>query len=231
MDRKETTQTFFNDASTYAANAQKMESINANLHFLTHLVLQNLPADAHILCVGVGTGTEILRAAAAFPGWRFTGVEPAPAMLEACRENISKAGISARCTLYEGYLSDIKESERFDAVLCILVTHFIKDIGEREQMFKAMKERLKPKGYLVHAEISYDLSSPKFPNMLESWKAMHRLSGASEEKLSQISETLKRDLAVLPPETTETLLKKVGFAQPIQFFQSLMIHGWYSQRD
>ncbi|WP_232288441.1 class I SAM-dependent methyltransferase [Anaeromyxobacter sp. K] len=55
------------------------------LHLVTRLALGELPAQARILCVGAGTGAELLSLAAAFPGWRFTAVDPSEPMLRRCR--------------------------------------------------------------------------------------------------------------------------------------------------
>ncbi|MDP2752035.1 MAG: class I SAM-dependent methyltransferase [Rhodocyclaceae bacterium] len=55
------------------------------LFSLMRLILSELPSDARILCVGAGTGTEMIALAQAFPQWQFTAVEPAPAMLDVCR--------------------------------------------------------------------------------------------------------------------------------------------------
>lgn len=63
-------------SETYDQRIKPIAPIIDNLHFLIRLILKDLPSDAHILCVGVGTGTEILELAQAFPYWRFTGIDP-----------------------------------------------------------------------------------------------------------------------------------------------------------
>ena len=52
------------------------------MHFLIGLVLKELPTDARILCVGVGTGAEIFSLAEEYPEWTFVGVDPSADMLE-----------------------------------------------------------------------------------------------------------------------------------------------------
>lgn len=54
-------------ADAYDARNNALAPISNNLHFLLRLVLADLPVDARVLCVGVGTGAEILSLASAFP--------------------------------------------------------------------------------------------------------------------------------------------------------------------
>jgi len=63
-------------ASGYDSKLARMAPIHNGLYFLLESVLGELPQDAWILCVGVGTGTELIHLAGVFPGWRFTAVEP-----------------------------------------------------------------------------------------------------------------------------------------------------------
>ena len=71
-------------ASTYDERAAKLAPLRDTLHLLTRLILSELPANARILCVGVGTGLELIYLAKEFPQWQFTAVEPATAMLDTC---------------------------------------------------------------------------------------------------------------------------------------------------
>lgn len=114
----------------YDAGNARFSAISDNLHFLIALLLKDLPADAHILCIGVGTGTEIVHLAGLYPGWRFTGVDPSADMLQVCASKLRRAGIGDRCALAAGYLQDLPGTADYDAALCLLVTHFILD-GER----------------------------------------------------------------------------------------------------
>lgn len=217
-------------SETYDQRIKPIAPIIDNLHFLIRLILKDLPSDAHILCVGVGTGTEILELAQAFPYWRFTGIDPSASMLDVCRKRLQQSGLLTRCELYHGYLSDLPKIEQFDAILCLLVAHFLKDSQERQALFNRMAARLKVAGYVIHAEISYDLSAVEFPDIGEKWKTLHRVAGASEERVANILKTLQEDVAVLPPASTEHLFLNSGLPMPIPFFQSLLIRAWYAQK-
>ena len=84
-------------ALSYDKRFAQLAPLRDALHLLIHAVLSELPADARILCVGVGTGSELIYLAQRFPEWRFTAVEPSAPMLEVCRRRTEECGIASRC--------------------------------------------------------------------------------------------------------------------------------------
>src|SRR3546814_13717516 len=72
-----------------------------DLHRMAMLLLaEHAPSTAHILIVGAGGGMETRSLAEAQPDWRFTGVDPSPAMLDLARRPL--APIADRVELLEG---------------------------------------------------------------------------------------------------------------------------------
>ncbi|MET3665798.1 methyltransferase domain-containing protein [Caulobacter sp. 1776] len=221
---------FFNRelADDYDRRNSALAPISDNLHFLLRLVLADLPADARVLCVGVGTGAEILSLAKAYPGWSFVGVDPSSEMLAVGRHRLEQAGVLDRCELRQGYAQDAPHDE-FDAAVSLLVAHFIKR-EDRSAFYSAIHDRLKPGGCFASAEISVDLDAPEFPEMLEDWKRVQVLMGATPESLAKLSGMMRDILGVLTPAETEALWKAAGFRKPIPFFQAFMIRGWRAVR-
>lgn len=222
---------FFNQdmAKRYDERNSKLAAISDNLHFLIRLVLADLPSRARILCVGAGTGAEILSLAEARPGWTFVGVDPSREMLEVCRARLAQEGASDRCELIHGYVQDTPEAPAFDAVLSILVAHFIAR-AERRAFYANILQRLKPDGYFVSAEISADLEAPEFPAMLRNWEQVQALMGATPASLQALADTLRNTLNVLSPAETNALWLESGFGPPVEFFQAFMIRGWYARK-
>ena len=130
-------------ASGYDSKLARMAPINNGLYFLLESVLAGLPQEARILCVGVGTGTELIHLAGVFPGWRFTAVEPSGAMLDICRKRVDEAGLSSRCRFHEGYLESLPPEEMHDAATCFLVSQFILDAQARSDFFRQIANRLR----------------------------------------------------------------------------------------
>ncbi|MFN3515280.1 MAG: class I SAM-dependent methyltransferase [Phenylobacterium sp.] len=216
-------------ADAYDRRNSALAPISDGLHFLLRLVLEDLPVDARVLSVGVGTGAEILSLAAAFPGWSFVGVDPSPEMLAVGRRRLEQAGVLQRCELLQGYAGDAPREE-FDAAVSLLVAHFIPR-EDRPAFYAAIHDRLKPRGCFVSAEISGDLAAPDFPEMLQDWRRIQRLMGATPESLAKLEAMMREVLGVLTPAETESLWKAAGFRAPIPFFQAFMIRGWHAARD
>ncbi len=217
-------------AEVYDERNSKLAPIADNMHFLIRLVLKTLPQKARILCVGVGTGAEILSLAKEYPQWSFVGVDPSDSMLQVCHKRLVEEGIIARCTLMHGYVQDVLPPRAdFDAVVSVLVGHFVKR-GERAAFYGAMAERLKQGGFFVNTELSFDQNAPAFIPMLDSWKEVQKLMGATGESLKTLPEQLRNMLCVLPPEEVEELMIESGIDLPVRFFQAFMIAGWYGQK-
>jgi tRNA (cmo5U34)-methyltransferase len=217
----------FNDtAKQYDERNRQLAPIINNLHFLIRLILKNIPDRARVLCVGVGTGAEILSLSETFTEWRFVGVDPSIGMINICKEKLKIAGVLDRCEFINGYVHDVPEEEKFDAVLSILVGHFVKR-EDRLHFYTGMCNRLYPNGILINTEISFDLNSQHFPLMLKNWEAIQSLMGATSESLANLSLQLREMLTVMSPNEIEVLLNQSGLHSPVRFYQAFMIHGWY----
>jgi tRNA (cmo5U34)-methyltransferase len=215
-------------AEAYDRRNAGLAPIADSLHFLMRLALTDLPDDARVLCVGVGTGAEILSLAEARPGWTFVGVDPSSEMLKVGRHRLQQAGVLDRCTLVEGYVDAVQETG-FDAVVSLLVAHFIQR-PERPAFYAAVHVRLKPGGRFLSAEISADLHADTFPAMLEDWKQVQTLMGATPDGLAKMPQMMREVLGVISPAETEALWRAAGFDLPIPFFQAFMIRGWHARR-
>jgi tRNA (cmo5U34)-methyltransferase len=203
----------------------KLAPIRDSLHLLMQMVLSELPVDANILCIGAGTGLELVALAHAFPQWKFTAVEPASAMLSLCRKRAKENGILSRCTFHEGYLDSLPGNHLFHATTSILVSQFITNHEERCAYFKTIKNRLIPNGYLVNADLASDLESSSYSDLFEVWK---RTMVYSKTPIEEV-EKLEKNVSIIPLNEIESILKSSGFNNPILFYQSLLIHAWFAR--
>jgi tRNA (cmo5U34)-methyltransferase len=213
-------------APFYDERATKFASIRDALNFLVRLFVANLPSESRILCVGAGTGAELLDLAAAYPSWRFTAVEPSPAMLEICYRKADEAGIASRCHFYEGYLDSLPRTEPFNAATSILVSQFLTDPNQRRDFFHQIAGMLRPGGHLINADLASSLSSSAFESLFEIWLRAHGRT-LQAEKASQFGWGKK--VAVSRPEEIEAIISEAGFEPPILFYQALFIHVWHAR--
>ena len=216
-------------ASSYDQQFAKLAPIRDALDLLIRIVLSELPTDARILCIGVGTGKELIDLAQAFPQWQFTAVEPAAPMLDICRQRAKECGIESRCTFHEGYLDSLPESDSFDAATCILVSHFFMEIEERRNFFRQIAARLRPEGYLVNADIASDMSTAAYKSLFEVWVRALKYSEMPAEAVEKFRAACGQDVAVLPPQEVASIIASSGFETPVLFLQTLFIHAWYSR--
>jgi len=217
-------------ASGYDSTLARMAPINNGLYFLLESVLAELPQDARILCVGVGTGAELIHLAGVFPGWRFTALEPSGAMLDACRRRVDEAGLSSRCSFHQGYVESLPVDEMHDAATCFLVSQFILDAQARSDFFRQIAHRLVPGGILANADLSADVSSQDYDALLAVWQRVMATSAVSAEALDRMKSGYAKDVAILPSADVASIIERGGFDKPVQFYQAGMICGWFTRR-
>ncbi|MDR3403411.1 MAG: class I SAM-dependent methyltransferase [Chthoniobacter sp.] len=223
---------FFDEAvaAKYDQQFAKLAAMRDALHLLISAVFADLPAEARILCVGAGTGAELLYLAQKSPQWRFTAVEPSAPMLEVCRRRAAEAGIASRCVFHEGYLDSLPPSELFDAATSLLVSQFILAPEARTQYFRVIAGRLCPSAYLASADLASDTASATYQSLLEVWIRLMRETGSPREKLENIRVTYGRDVALLPLDQVSAIIAAGGFETPVLFLQTGLIHAWYARR-
>ncbi|MCX5771264.1 MAG: class I SAM-dependent methyltransferase [Candidatus Hydrogenedentes bacterium] len=217
-------------ASAYDSKVARMAPINNGLYFLLESVLAELPQEARILCVGVGTGTELIHLAGVFPGWRFTAVEPSGAMLDVCRTRVGEVDLSSRCHFHEGYLESLPLEEMYDAATCFLVSQFILDAQARSDFFRQIANRLLPGGILANSDLSADVESEDYDALLAVWQRVMATSTVSAEGLDRMKSGYAKDVAILPSAALASIIESGGFDRPVQFFQAGLIHGWFAKR-
>ena len=220
---------FEQQAPNYDAQWAKNAPIRDALLYLLDSYFADLPEEARILGVGVGTGVELAHLAQRHPGWRFTAVEPAAAMLTACRKRAEAEGFAGRCEFVEGYVDALPEAKKFDAATCFLVSQFILDATARSQFFAQIQQRLKPGGLLASSDLASDIQSPEYEVGLKAWVQMLNSADVPAEMIERIRKAYSTDVAVLPPEQVAGTIRKGGFESVVPFYQAGLIHGWVSQ--
>lgn len=219
-----------NVAANYDERWVRLAPFKESLHLQLRLLLGDLPADARVLCVGVGTGAELLALAQHFPQWCFVASDPSAPMLDLCRRRATEAGIASRCEFHVGYVHDLPAAEAFHAATAILVSQFLTKRTERMAFFRGIAERLFSKGILVSADLCQLAPKPQ-EKLWATWGRMMRFAGSTEEQVAAMFAAYEKDVSILSLPEMEALLSEAGFPSAVHFSQTLMIHGWVAHRD
>jgi len=230
MNREETAALFDQQAAGYDSQWARMAPVRDGLYFLVEAAFASLADDAHVLGVGVGTGTELAHLAARFPGWRFTAVEPSRAMLDRCRQRAVAEGFASRCTFHHGFLETLAGDTPHDAATCFLVSQFLTDAGARAAFFREIGTRLRTGGILVNADLASDTGSAEYETLLPMWLDRMSSAGVPPEALARARAAYSKDVAVLPPAEIQSIIASAGFSPPAQFYQAGLLHAWCARR-
>ncbi|CAM9644105.1 unnamed protein product [Ectocarpus sp. 12 AP-2014] len=231
MEREDLEAIFDQQAATYDQQWDKLAPIRDALHLLIGALFSALPNDARVLCIGAGTGAEILYLSQRFTGHHFTVVEPSAAMLEVCRRQAEEHGIASRCEFHHGYLDSLTPSAPFHAATSLLVSQFILEPEERSAFFRAIAMRLRPGGYLASADLASDVKSTAYHSLLDVWTRMLSAGNVPPDMVERFRAMYGRDVAVMPPDRVSAIIESAGFDTPVPFYQAGLVHAWYATRE
>ena len=231
MHQHELDTLFDQQAAGYDAQWARMAPIRESLLFLLETVFADLPEDARLLCVGVGTGAEVAHLTRRFPRWRFLALDPSPRMIDACRARAERDGFADRCEFHAGLVETLPEAAAFDGATCLLVSQFLLDRASRTAFFASIAKRLRSGGLLAWADLAWDTAAADYPAMLRLWMRTMSGAGLDTEAIERMRAAYARDVAILPPDEVAALVTAAGFEAPLRFHQAGMIHGWCARRD
>lgn len=215
-------------AASYDERFAKLAPMREALHLVTQLALGELGSDARVLCVGAGTGAELLHLAAASPGWRFTAVDPSEPMLRRCRARVEGAGLSGRCSFHVGTVEDLPAGDGpFDGATAQLVSQFLIDREARRAFFRAIAGRLRPGAPLMIADLAFATASG---GLVDLWERAWRHADVPPEQAARIRDAFGKQVAVPPPEEVAAIVRAGGFEAPLLCFQAILIHAWLARR-
>ncbi len=216
----------FNDpaaVANYADGPRRYVPGFADLHRMTGILLaERVPDDAHILVLGAGGGLELKALADAYPGWRFTGVDPAGAMLSLAQQTMGTE--AHRATLIEGYIDEAPLGP-FDGAVCLLTLHFL-DAAERTSTVAAIHKRLKPDAPFVAAHSSFPQGAERRGAWLDRYAAFAIASGAPAEQANGAKAAVASHLLLYSPEEDTAILLDAGFGEVEQFYSAFTWAGW-----
>ena len=208
---------------SYTENAPRFVPGFDALHRMTGILLaEKVPPAARILVLGAGGGLELTALAAAYPGWTFTGIDPAQPMLDLAAQVMGAE--AQRAELICGYIDDAPDGP-FDGAVCLLTLHFL-DRDERRRTVAEIHRRLKPGAPFVAAHSSF----PQGPGDKELWLSRYAAfavaSGSPPEQAEQARAAVAAAANMLEPQEDEAILRQGGFADAALFYAAFTWRGW-----
>lgn len=193
----------------------------ADLHKMATLLLaEQAPGAADVLVVGAGGGLEISAMAEMRPDWRFTGVDPSPAMLDIARQTTARC--AARTQLVTGTAVDAPAGP-FDGAICLLTLHFL-EWHQRLDALQEIGKRLKPGGVFVAAHHTI------VEGQAEAWLARSATfaagPNANPSQTAASAKAMAEQLPLLSQDREEACFREAGFRQPSLFYAALSFRGW-----
>lgn len=187
-----------------------------------------LPTTAHLLVVGAGTGAEIVRMGRAHPQWRFTAVDPSPAMLERCRAAVGEAGLADRVEYVCERVEDLPDVQLFDAVTSLLVTHFIEEETAKRRFVQAIAKRLSPGAPFVWADLYRPSDDTAFQRLWDAWREQIGTRMAPGEA-ERTFERMEDGISFVSPPALERIVTGAGLAPPTPIYRQLLWGAWMTQ--
>ena len=200
---------------------------------LAHCCLRaRLPEQAKVLVVGAGTGMEISEFAPLNPGWSYCGVDPSADMLALAGKKICEKNLTCEIELRKGYVDDLKEEEIFDAATCILVIHFLKDDGAKQELLESICRHLKPGAPFVLIDGFGEPGSADFEDIKMAWKLYPIIHGVPGEMVeTAFNEVIMKMLQFVPESRILELLKTAGFTRVSKFYSGFLYGGWMGYKE
>ncbi|HET9597539.1 MAG TPA: class I SAM-dependent methyltransferase [Anaeromyxobacteraceae bacterium] len=175
-----------------------------------------------LLSVGCGTGADLVELARR-PGWRVTGIDPAPDMLALAGERLRAEGLSA-VELRPGTVEDLPDAPAYDAALLCFVLHFVPDDGSKERLLAGIARRLRPCGRLVLLDFCRTPEHAHDMAVLRTWLAWW-WDGSPAEADAYLKR-VSSELYLAAADSYPARARAAGFASAWRFHASLHVAGW-----
>ena len=214
FDAGETAKRYADGPPRFVPGYEAMQALCAQL------LAERADKDGNILVLGAGGGLELLTLAHQQTGWKFTGVDPSPAMLAEARRRIQDAGVADRVELVEGYISDAPQSP-FDGATCLLTLHFVPDDGSKLETLKAIRQRLRPDAAFVLVDLCVDYDAPDAELRLDRFSTFAINAAVDREAALQTRTQVRNRIASVSPERQKNLMSEAGFTHIETFYQGL----------
>jgi ubiquinone/menaquinone biosynthesis C-methylase UbiE len=163
----------------------------------------NIEPDHHILDIGCGTGTLVVKLKQQYASAHVVGLDPDPKALRRARIKATRAAVSVQ--LDQGFADQLPyKKESFDRIFSSFMFHHLNE-QERENMLKEVLRVLKPAGLFHLVDFIVDDASHGFLDRL--FRSHAQMKDNSDERILG-------------------LMRDIGFTNPVKVKEGSMLLGW-----
>lgn len=211
-----------NEAQDYDSRMPMLVAGYDAMHEIGSAYLRHtLPKNAHVLVVGAGTCSEIIKLAELEPTWRFMALDLSEDMLSIGLEKLKQKGLETRVEFFCGEVDSLPNNVAFDAAISMLVMHFIEQ-DQKTNFLSNIKRRLKPQSPLILA----DLMQMQYASFVDMQILVSHQLGVPFEKAQQIKTRFENNFKPLSIPDFKAMAEQAGFQLDASLFQSLGFYCW-----
>lgn len=216
----------FNHPKVVAAYDQHIRKLIPGYE-LIHLQIQailksRLAVDAKLLIVGCGTGYELSYLLDQFPSMTLVAIDPALEMLQQAQRNLSeRADLSRVEFIYTDTQGLDAFTNHFDAVLSILVSHFIAE-ERKTNFFNDIAKVLKPNGLCITFDLlQIDNEADKI-----ALQYLTESIGLPAIQSQAMLDRLEDDFHLITVDALKAIYHQAGFKKVETYTQILNFYGF-----
>jgi len=172
--------------------------------------------------LGCSTGTTLINMNATVdPSIPFTGIDDSPQMLEKCRDNLTRAGMTRPFSLVDADLNKGVEIKNASVVVLCLTLQFIRPLY-REKLLTQIRSGMVPGSCLLLVEKILAEESVLNRHFIKYYYDFKKRNQYSEIEIAQKREALENVLVPYKLSEDLELLRSAGFRHTEVFFK------WYN---
>ncbi|MEC3907637.1 class I SAM-dependent methyltransferase [Tamlana sp. 2201CG12-4] len=207
-----------------AKSAQDFRNLGSKLVLGMHLIHDTigialnmeLQKQSEILIIGGGGGKELSTLSKYSKEWQFTVVDPSEKMIQLAGYWVEKEQIGDRTKLLKGYLEDFHlRKASFNAITCIAVLHYL-DRNGRQNIFKAVKKLLKPKGVFVWTVAVKPETSQELNYLKRLYFQFPRQNGVDVSVINSMKDSIQQKYKLMTSDEELEMIKSIGFNNRIE---------------
>ena len=175
----------------------------------------DVPAGAHVLEIGCGTGRNLIKIAQRFPNAHLYGIDISQEMLTTAAASVARAGLAARITLAQGDATSFDPAALFGVARFerIVISYALSMIPPWREVLRHAAGQLAPGGALHIVDFGDQAGLPAgFKRLLQSWLTRFHVTPRERlpDEVAAVGAALGRQVVCRPIFRSYAILAKLS---------------------